>query len=116
MQCPYLLRDKVDAFEHCIEGAAQVERDNVQSLARISDSVRRRIRLALRVNQQSARQIERGGVGEQLVQVGVGDTLDSHALVLRIAYERTSLTVPPSEIRFQLDAAGARPSESVDFL
>ena len=60
--------------------------------------------LALCIDQQPARKIERGGVRKQLVQIGVGGTLVGEVLVLRVAHEHAFPAVPPGEVRSEMDA------------
>lgn len=58
---------------------------------------------ALGVDQQPAGQVERSGVGEDLIQVGVGDRSVVDALVLGITDEFAGVPAPPNQIRFKAD-------------
>ena len=67
--------------------------------------VRRRLRFALRVDQQPARQVERRGVCEKLIEVRVGNAAVG-PFVLDVADERAARPVPPGKVGLQPDAPG----------
>jgi len=54
--------------------------------------------LASSVDEQSVGEVKRRGVGEQLVEVGVRDTLDLGPLVLAVSDETASIVLPPRQI------------------
>ena len=60
-----------------------------------------RFRLALGVDQQASRKVEGAGLGEQLIEIGVGHPLTSDVLVLGVAHERTGRPVPPRQVRLE---------------
>ena len=95
------LREVGYAIENIVEGTGEVECGDFQPLVGVSDLVYQRehgLRVILSVDQQAARQVERGDVGEKLVQVGVGDGLDFDLLVLGVANEHTASALPPGEV------------------
>ena len=70
----------------------------------MADHVHRMVGFALGIDEQPARQIERGGIGEELIEIGVGHAVIPNPLVLGIADERTDRAVPPREVRPEIDA------------
>ena len=70
-QCQYVPRQLVDADEQIFSRPRRIERVDLQPLARMTHRMRRRLRFALRMDQQPARQVERRGVCEKLIEVRV---------------------------------------------
>ena len=97
-QRPHPGGDVLNSPQHPVERPGQVERDHVEALASVPHAVRRRVRLSLRINEEPAREVERGGVGQQLIQVGVGHGRIGQVLVLGVAHEGADRAVPPRQV------------------
>ena len=104
------------AVEQRCRRAGQVDRRGLQQLARVAHAVGGRFLLALRVDQQPARQVERRGVGQQLIQVGVGDVRVLDALVLHVAGERAVPAVPPRQVGLEPHPSGNVQRDPPDLL
>ena len=63
-QCADPLRHIVDPCKQLVYRPGQVESHNLQLFAGVSDAMRHRLRLSLRVDQQPARQVEGSGIRE----------------------------------------------------
>ena len=74
-----------------LQRAGEVQRGDLQPLAGAPDVVDHGVSLALGVDEHASGEVERGGVGEKLVEVGVGGVLYRHLLVLDIAHEEASV-------------------------
>ena len=83
----------------------QIQHGDLQLLAGMADPMSHVVSFALCIYEQPTRQIERRGIGKELIEVGVGNAHILNPFVLGVADERATLAVPPGDVGLQLDTA-----------
>ena len=71
-QCPYTVCQTENTPEHLVERTGQVQGRDLKPLTGVSHTVDPSVGLSLSVDDEPARKVQRGDVGQQLVQVRVG--------------------------------------------
>ena len=95
----------VDAIEQMVNRPGQVQRRDLQPFAGVADPMGHIVGFALGIYEQPTREIKRGGVGKELIEIGVGCARIPNPLVLGVADERAILAVLPGEVALELDTA-----------
>src|SRR5438128_9369763 len=93
-----------DALQCLLGRTVEMEDPDLKTLSNVADDVPCSLRLSSSVYKEAFRKARRKGVGQDLVQVRIHEPDDAQPIVLRVAHEQATITLPPREVRFKPDA------------